>query len=165
MNAGAYKEIHYLRKHGRPLLPFNRMLRSSLTFVAQNWPQVCPSPSPLLCPIDSSSEEQRKNLYLDDLNREAIKQLQSSDDISQLGPESWVSHENHEGVMETFARMKVMCSEQAETEAKRTAIRARWIYDDMDEDEYLQLSDSTCTQAVEKFYGTLGMPGPWSEDK
>jgi len=33
--------------------------------------------------------------------------------------------------------MKEMCLEQAETESERVAIRDHWVYDDLDEDEYL----------------------------
>ena len=36
MNAGALKEIRYLEKHGRPLLPFNRFQRETFDFQEQD---------------------------------------------------------------------------------------------------------------------------------
>ena len=54
-----------------------------------------------------------------------------------LGPEGWVSNDDYEGAMEAIAQMKAMCLDEASTEIEIAAVRDHWIYDDMDEDEYL----------------------------
>ncbi|KAK4570045.1 hypothetical protein LTR86_003015 [Recurvomyces mirabilis] len=111
-------------------------LKSSLIFTKQQWHQIAASPD-LPCPITFTEEEERECLRLDELEREAVVQLEASKEILGLGPEGWVSCDNYEAARETIARMKAMCLEQASTEMERTAVRDHWVYDDMDEDEYL----------------------------
>ncbi|KAF2770391.1 hypothetical protein EJ03DRAFT_350470 [Teratosphaeria nubilosa] len=77
----------------------------------------------------------RRKIY--ELEREAAEQLKDSMEMLGLGPEGWISSDNYEAAKEAIARMKEMCLEQAETESDRIAIRDHWVYDDMDEDEYL----------------------------
>ncbi|KAK5109410.1 hypothetical protein LTR62_007076 [Meristemomyces frigidus] len=114
----------------------NIPLRSSLIFVKQNWPTICGS-SADPCPITFTDEEERECLRLDDLEQNAVEQLEASKAMLGLGPEGWISNENYEAAQAAIAQMKVMCLEQAETDSGRRAIREHWVYDDMDEEEYL----------------------------
>lgn len=74
---------------------------------------------------------------LDDSEREGMESLRDNMETLGLGPEGWVSHENYKGAKKVIADMKKMCLEQAETELDRVAIGDHWVFDDMDEDEYL----------------------------
>lgn len=114
----------------------NVPLRSSLIFIKQQWPQIAASPD-VPCPITFSAEEEQECLRLDDLEREAAEQLKDSMEMLGLGPEGWIASDNYEAAKEAIARMKKMCLEQAETDSDRIAIRDHWVFDDMDEDEYL----------------------------
>jgi hypothetical protein len=114
----------------------NIPLRSSLIFVKQNRNKICASPG-TPCPITFTDEEERGCLRLDELEQDAEEQLRASEAMLGLGPEGWVSHENYEPAQAAIARMKEMCLEQAESEYERTVIKDHWVYDDMDEDEYL----------------------------
>jgi hypothetical protein len=76
-------------------------------------------------------------LRLDDLEQEAAELLRGSMEMFGLGPEGWVSNENYEAVKKAIDEMKETSLDQAETEFERTVIRDHWVYDDMDEDEYL----------------------------
>jgi hypothetical protein len=114
----------------------NVPLRSSLMFIKQKWPQIV-ARSDVPCPITFTEEEEQEYLHLDELEREAAEQLRESMEMLGLGPEGWVSSENYEAAKEAIVRMKQICQEQAETESERIAIRDHWVYDDLDEDEYL----------------------------
>lgn len=114
----------------------NIPLRSSLIFLKQQWSQLSAKPG-VPCPITFDEEEERDCFRLDELEREAVEQLQSSMETLGLGPEGWISNENYDAAKEAIARMKEMCLEQAETEFERVAIRDHWVYDDMSEEEYL----------------------------
>jgi hypothetical protein len=114
----------------------NIPLRSSLIFVKQNWDAICASPD-TPCPITFTAEEERECLRLDELEQDAEEQLRASEAMLGLGPEGWVSHDNYEPAQEAIVRMKEMCLEQAESEYEKTVINDHWVYDDMDEDEYL----------------------------
>lgn len=110
-------------------------LRSSLAFIQQKWAEIARPDTP--CPIALTKEEEEECFRLDELEREAAEQLEESMEMFGLGPEGWVSNENYDVVMEAIGEMKQMCLEQAESEAERNVIRNHWVYDDMDEDEYL----------------------------
>ena len=114
----------------------NIPLRSSLVFVKQNW-QTIWALSDTPCPISFTDEEERECLRLDELEQDAEEQLRASEELLGLGPEGWVSHENYEPAQAAIARMKEMCLEQAESEYEVNVIKDHWVYDDMDEDEYL----------------------------
>lgn len=114
----------------------NIPLRSSLIFVKQNWDTVCALPN-TPCPITFTDEEERECLRLDELEQDADEKLRASEAMLGLGPEGWVSHENYEPVQAAISRTKEMCLEQAESDFEKTAITDHWVYDDMDEDEYL----------------------------
>jgi hypothetical protein len=114
----------------------NIPLRSSLIFVKQNWNTICASPD-TPCPITLTAEEERECLRLDESEQDAEEQLRASEAMLGLGPEGWVSHDNYEPAQAAIARMKEVCLEQAESEYEKTVIKDHWIYDDMDEDEYL----------------------------
>lgn len=114
----------------------NIPLRSSLIFVKQNWRDFCGS-SNILCPITFTDEEESECLRLDELEQGAEEQLEASKVMLGLGPEGWVSHENYEASQAAISRMKSMCLEQADSEIEKTAIKDHWVFDDMDEDEYL----------------------------
>jgi hypothetical protein len=111
-------------------------LRSSLIFIKQHWPQLA-APSDLPCPISFTEDEENECLRLDDSEREAVEQLAASKELLGLGPEGWVANDHYEAAQGAIARMKAMCLEQAETEMERIAVRDHWVFDDMDEDEYL----------------------------
>lgn len=114
----------------------NIPLRSSLVFVNQNWKAIS-GRSDFACPIDFTLEEEKDCLRLDELEQEADEQLQSSKAMLGLGPEGWVSNERYESVQAAIPRIKAMCLEEAESENEKKVIRDHWVYDDMDEDEYL----------------------------
>lgn len=114
----------------------NVPLRSSLIFVKQHWRQIIGDPE-VPCPITFTEQEEHECLRLDELEREAEEQLEASKEMLGLGPEGWISHENYEGAKKVVADMKEICMEQAESETERLAVRDHWVYDDMDEDEYL----------------------------
>jgi hypothetical protein len=114
----------------------NILLRSSLIFVKQNWNTICAS-SDTPCAITLTAEEERECLRLDESEQDAEEQLSASEAMLGLGPEGWVSHDNYEPAQAAIARMKEVCLEQAESEYEKTVIKDHWIYDDMDEDEYL----------------------------
>lgn len=114
----------------------NIPLRSSLIFVKQNWENFCGS-SNIRCPITFTDEEESECLRLDELEHGAEEQLEASKAMLGLGPEGWVSHDNYEASQAAISRMKAMCLEQADSEIEKTAIKDHWVYDDMDEDEYL----------------------------
>jgi hypothetical protein len=115
----------------------NIPLRSSLIFVKQNWQHICsPSDTPCLITFEGD-EEEHECFRLDELEQGAEEQLEASKEMLGLGPEGWVSHENYEAAQAAIATMKTMCLEQAESELERTAVRDHWVFDDMDEDEYL----------------------------
>lgn len=114
----------------------NVPLRSSLMFIRQHWHEIAPE-NHKECPIEFDAAEEQEYLRLDELEREAVEQLRGSMEMLGLGPEGWVSCENYEGAKATIARMKEMCLEQAETEQERTTIEDHWVYDDMNEEEYL----------------------------
>nr|POE53459.1 hypothetical protein CFP56_28681 [Quercus suber] len=114
----------------------NIPLRSSLIFTKQQWPQITARTN-VPCPLTFTEEEEQECFRLDELEREAAEQLKGSMELLGLGPEGWVSNGNYNAATEATTRMKEMCLEQAETESERIAIRDHWVYDDMDEDEYL----------------------------
>ncbi|RMZ82994.1 hypothetical protein DV737_g1818, partial [Chaetothyriales sp. CBS 132003] len=114
----------------------NIPLRSSLMFMRQQWLQIAARPD-VPCPIAFAEEEEQACFRLDELEREVAEQLRGSMEMLGLGPEGWVSSDNYEAAKEAIGRMKEMCLEQAETECEKTAIKDHWVYDDMDEDEYL----------------------------
>ncbi|CAK3787619.1 Hypothetical predicted protein [Lecanosticta acicola] len=114
----------------------NIPLRSSLIFIKQQWAQIAARPD-VPCPVTFAEEEEQECFRLDELEREAAEQLRGSMEMLGLGPEGWVSNDNYEAVKEAIARMKDMCLEQAETEFEKVAVRDHWVYDDMDEEEYL----------------------------
>jgi len=84
-----------------------------------------------------TDEEERECLRLDELEQDANEQLRASEAMLGLGPEGWVSHDNYEPVQAAIAQMKQMCLEQADSKMEKAAIKDHWVYDDMDEDEYL----------------------------
>ena len=110
--------------------------RSSLIFVKQNWRDFCGS-STVPCPITFTDEEESECLRLDELEQGAEEQLEASKAMLGLGPEGWVSHDNYEASQAAISQMKAMCLEQADSEIEKTAIKDHWVFDDMDEDEYL----------------------------
>ncbi|SMR44865.1 unnamed protein product [Zymoseptoria tritici ST99CH_3D1] len=114
----------------------NVPLRSSLIFLKQQWSQLVTAAN-TPCPITFAEEEEREYFRLDDLEQEATEQLKGSMEMLGLGPEGWVSNEKYKAATEAIARMKEMCLEQAETELERVAIRDHWVYDDLEEEEYL----------------------------
>jgi len=115
----------------------NIPLRSSLVFVKQNWQHIC-SPSDTACPITFEGDKEEHECFrLDELEQGAEERLEASKEMLDLGPEGWVSHENYEAAQAAIAGIKVMCLEQAGSEFERTAVRDHWVFDDMDEDEYL----------------------------
>lgn len=114
----------------------NIPLRSSLVFIKQQWPQIS-ARSDVPCPITFTEEEERECFRLDELERKAAEQLEGSMEMLGLGPEGWVSNNNYEAAKEAIARMKKICQEEAETESEKIAIRDHWVYDDLDEEEYL----------------------------
>lgn len=114
----------------------NIPLRSSLIFIKQQWSHLSAT-SNEPCPITFGEDEEQECVRFDELEQKAVEQLEDSMEMLGLGPEGWVSNENYEAVQEAIARMKEMCLEQAETESERVAIRDHWVYDDLDEDEYL----------------------------
>lgn len=111
-------------------------LKSSLIFVKQQWNNVAAQPDKP-CPLTFTQEEEQECLRLDDLERDAVEQLEASKEMLGLGPEGWVSHDNYDAAKEAVSRMKEMCLEQASTEMEVAAVRDHWVYDDMDEEEYL----------------------------
>ena len=121
---------------GAPWQGDNIPLRSSLIFVKQHWRHIC-ALSETPCPITFTAEEERECLRLDELEQDAEEQLEASKAMLGLGPEGWVSHDNYEAAKAAISHMRVMCWEQAESELEKTAIQDHWVYDDMDEDEYL----------------------------
>lgn len=114
----------------------NVPLRSSLIFVKQHWSQIAAGPNEP-CPITFTEEEERECLRLDELERDAEEQLESSKAMLGLGPDGWVSHKNYDAAKEAIARMRKICLEQADPDLEKNAIQNHWVHDDMDEDEYL----------------------------
>lgn len=114
----------------------NIPLRSSLIFVKRNW-QAISGKSDFACPINFTPGEEQECLRLDELEQEADEQLESSKAMLGLGPEGWVSNERYASVQAAIARIKALCLEEAESEVERRVIREHWVFDDMDEDEYL----------------------------
>lgn len=114
----------------------NIPLRASLMFAKQNWQAMSADPD-IPCPINFAPEEELECLRLDKLEQEADEQLKSSKAMLGLGPEGCVSNERYESVQAAIARIRAMCFDEAESGVERNAIRDHWVFDDMDEDEYL----------------------------
>lgn len=114
----------------------NIPLRSSLMLIKQQWQNIAARPE-MPCPITFDEEEERECLRLDDVEQEAVEQLKGTVELLGMGAEGWVPNEDYEAVMDAIARMKDRSLEEAETELDRAAVREYWIFDDMDEDEYL----------------------------
>jgi hypothetical protein len=89
------------------------------------------------CLISFSLEEEQECLRLDELEQEAAEQLQGSIEMLGLEPEGWVSCDNFDAAKEVIDRMKEMCWKQAETDPEKLAMKDHWVYDDLDEEEYL----------------------------
>ncbi|RMY82141.1 hypothetical protein D0862_12113, partial [Hortaea werneckii] len=127
------QKIHRLA--GEPWQGDNIPFRSSLMFVKQHWSQICSNPA-VPCPISFTQEEETECLRLDDAEQQGVEQLEEFKRAIGLGPEGWVSNENHDAAREAIAKMKQMSLEQAESEEEMTAIRDHWVFDDIDEEEY-----------------------------
>jgi hypothetical protein len=117
-------------------LPFSIGRRKIFQLSSAPWHTICAS-SDTPCAITLTAEEERECLRLDESEQDAEEQLRASEAMLGLGPEGWVSHDNYEPAQAAIARMKEVCLEQAESEYEKTVIKDHWIYDDMDEDEYL----------------------------
>ncbi|EME42126.1 hypothetical protein DOTSEDRAFT_45678 [Dothistroma septosporum NZE10] len=114
----------------------NIPLRSSLIFVKQHWKEFS-NDSSIPCPISFSNAEEEECLRLDDSEREAEEQMKDTNESLGIGPEGWVPNDHYEAVKHVVVKMKELALKQAETEIDRRAIREHWIFDDLDEDEYL----------------------------
>lgn len=80
---------------------------TSLSDQAWNWRYICVAPN-TPCPINFAEEEERKCPRFDELERDAEEQLEASKAMLDLGPDGWMSHENHEGVQAATARRESM---------------------------------------------------------
>ena len=102
----------------------------------QKWCEISLSPD-IDCPITFTDGEVLECLRLDESEREAAEEMRSSKEILGIGPEGWVHCDHYPAAKEATLQMKAVCLNQAESEIDRIAIRDHWVYDDMDEDEYL----------------------------
>ncbi|KAM3416296.1 hypothetical protein BST61_g7902 [Cercospora zeina] len=114
----------------------NIPLRSSLIFVKKHWKDFS-NDLDVPCPITFSEAEEEECLRLDDSEREASEQLRETKEMLGIGPEGWVPNDHYAAAKEAVVKMKQLALEQAETEMDRIAVREHWVFDDMDEDEYL----------------------------
>ena len=113
----------------------NVTLKSGLIHMAQKWCQVVGSPDP--CPVSFAPDEERECLRLEAEQREGDAQMTASKEMLGIGPQGWVPSEHYSEVKAATATMKASVISGAETETDRDMIREHWVYDDMDEDEYL----------------------------
>ncbi|GAB7353824.1 hypothetical protein MBLNU459_g4197t1 [Dothideomycetes sp. NU459] len=110
-------------------------LKSGIIHMTQKWHQVVGSAN--ICPISFSTEEVAECLRLEGDQRDADAQMTASKEILGIGPEGWVPSDQYEQVKRAIAVMKAEMIEGAESALDRTRIQDHWVYDDMDEDEYL----------------------------
>ncbi|PPJ57977.1 hypothetical protein CBER1_09408 [Cercospora berteroae] len=114
----------------------NIPLRSTLVFFKQHWNKFSTNPN-VPCPISFSEAEEEECLRLDDLEREAEEQMRDTIESIGIGPEGWVLNDHYEAAKEVVVEMKKLALERAGTEMDRIAVSEHWVFDDMDEDEYL----------------------------
>ncbi|WPG99073.1 kinase-like protein [Acrodontium crateriforme] len=113
----------------------NITLKFSLIHLVQNWEQVVGKAE--TCPISFTPEEIQECLRLEAELREADAEMQGSKEILGIGPEGWVPCEHYERVKNATMEMKADMIANAESEMDRDCVRNHYVYDDMDEDEYL----------------------------
>lgn len=114
----------------------NIPLRSTLIFFKQRWDKFSTNPD-VPCPILFSEAEEEECLRLDDSEREAEEQMRDTKEMLGVGPEGWVPNDHYEAAKEAVMEMKKLALERAETQTDRIAVSEHWVFDDMDEDEYL----------------------------
>ena len=110
-------------------------LKSGLIHMANKWHQVVGNSDP--CPVSFTPDEEDECLRLEADQRDADAQMKASKETLGIGPEGWVPCEHYPRDKEAIATMKANMIEEAESELDRTRIREHWVYDDMDEEEYL----------------------------
>ena len=77
-------------------------------------------------------------MKLDAQQTGADEVLERVRNIIGLGPDGWVPAEHYEEAMACNKKMKEGALASAESEEERAQIAAHWVFDDMDEEEYMK---------------------------
>ena len=110
-------------------------LKYELIRATESWKMLSGGDSPY--PFVFDSEDARETNRLDTEQREAMENLEMVQRIVGCGEDGWVPDENYEEAMKISKYIKEYSLAAADSEKERAEIAEHWIFDDMDEKDYM----------------------------
>jgi hypothetical protein len=111
------------------------VLKVALIDATERWETLTGGGPP--CPVAFDAEDVRETRELDTKQRGADETLEVCQNMIGFGPEGWVPVNRYEEAMTRSKQLKEDALASAESEEERAEIAAHWIWDDMDEKEYM----------------------------
>jgi hypothetical protein len=110
-------------------------LKVALIEATMNWERLTGGGSP--CPVVFNAKDVRKTVELEVKQRDLDESLEEFLKMTGYGREGWVPAGHYEEAMAFFKKMKEDGLAATESEEERAQIAANWLFDDMDEEEYM----------------------------
>lgn len=110
-------------------------LKYELIRATESWKTLSGGDSTCPFVFDSEDIDETKRLVAE--QREAMELLETSQQIVGCGEDGWVPAENYEEAMKIAKHMKEYSLAAADSEKERNEIAEHWVFDDMDEADYM----------------------------
>ena len=110
-------------------------LKYELIKAAENWETLTGGSSP--CPVVFETDDVRETKRLDAEQRRAMRNLEFCQMMVGCAEEGWVPVEDYRAATSRNKYVKEKTLALADSEEERAEITEHWVFDDMDEEEYM----------------------------